>query len=324
MTYFSPIVIIIFAVSGIDMPMLPPSFSPSVLSTKSKGVLSRIGKLLPPLSNSLKKGELGRIGVVGGSPTYSGAPYFAAITALKVGSDMVHVFAPKEAAMVIKTYSPELMVHPSFDPETLRQSLHRIDAFVLGPGLGRDEGLMAVVEFVCQSAREKDVPLVVDADGLYFLSKNLAPIRGYSRAILTPNFGEFKYLYKAAFSVDEVDEEKMKSGTAARELAENLGCTIFQKGNPDFITNGSEVLVGDTPGSPRRCGGQGDLLSGTLAVFSLWAQRIKEQSPTLSAGLAASELIRTAANTAFEKHGRAMTASDMIDEIPGIIRNHEP
>ena len=47
--------------------------------------------------------------------TYLGAPYFAAISALKVGADLVHVFCEKEAGTVIKTYSPELIVHPVLD-----------------------------------------------------------------------------------------------------------------------------------------------------------------------------------------------------------------
>lgn len=46
--------------------------------------LTSVQELLPPLSSNLKKGECGRIGVVGGSMIYTGAPYFSAITALKV------------------------------------------------------------------------------------------------------------------------------------------------------------------------------------------------------------------------------------------------
>lgn len=49
-------------------------------------------QLLPPLSSSLYKGECGRIGVVGGSPTYTGAPFFAAMTALRVVSLLTLIF----------------------------------------------------------------------------------------------------------------------------------------------------------------------------------------------------------------------------------------
>lgn len=81
---------------------------------------------------------------------------------------MVHVFAPPEAARVIKGYSPELMVHPSYDRNTLRESLHRLDALVLGPGLGRADSSFETVEHVVEAAREKQLPLVIDAVGLRF------------------------------------------------------------------------------------------------------------------------------------------------------------
>ena len=34
---------------------------------------------------------------------------------------------------------------------------------------------------------------------------------------------------------------------------------------------GVTVIMCSTDGSPRRCGGQGDLLSGSMAVFYNWA-----------------------------------------------------
>lgn len=94
--------------------------------------LPNVSRLLPKLSFGLRKGACGKIGIVGGSADYTGAPFFAAISAVKLvrkeidqlsyilqGADLVHVFCPPEAAGVIKGYSPELMVHPHFDEKTL-------------------------------------------------------------------------------------------------------------------------------------------------------------------------------------------------------------
>lgn len=55
------------------------------------------------------------MGVIGGSYEYTGAPFYTAMSALKMGADLAHVFCSKEAAGPIKTYSPELIVHPVFD-----------------------------------------------------------------------------------------------------------------------------------------------------------------------------------------------------------------
>ena len=43
---------------------------------------------------------------------FLGAPYYAAISSLKAGADLSHVYCLEAAASVIKSYSPELIVHP--------------------------------------------------------------------------------------------------------------------------------------------------------------------------------------------------------------------
>ena len=69
--------------------------------------------LLPSLHNTaLRKGNCGRILVIGGSQEYTGAPYFASIAALRMGADIAHVICQPEASSVIKSYSPDLIVHP--------------------------------------------------------------------------------------------------------------------------------------------------------------------------------------------------------------------
>ena len=107
--------------------------------------------IIPSLSNAQvsgkKKGSDGCIGIVGGSREYTGAPYFAGISAFRTGADLVHVFCHPEASAVIKSYSPELIVHPSLvtlneeSIETSAQSIAkffpRINVMVIGPGLGR-------------------------------------------------------------------------------------------------------------------------------------------------------------------------------------------
>lgn len=71
-------------------------------------------RLVPDFAANCKghKGQAGRVGVVGGSAEYTGAPYFAAFSALRTGCDLAHVFCLPQAAPVIKAYSPDLIVHP--------------------------------------------------------------------------------------------------------------------------------------------------------------------------------------------------------------------
>ena len=72
-------------------------------------------EIIKKLSVNSKKGENGCVATIGGSLEYTGAPYYSAISSLKAGSDLSHVFCHKESAIPIKSYSPELIVHPAFN-----------------------------------------------------------------------------------------------------------------------------------------------------------------------------------------------------------------
>lgn len=74
--------------------------------------------ILPKLSQIKHKGDNGRIGVIGGSFEFTGAPYFTAMSSLKSGGDLAHIFCAKSAAIAIKSYSPEIIVHPVFTLST--------------------------------------------------------------------------------------------------------------------------------------------------------------------------------------------------------------
>ncbi len=78
-----------------------------------------VSKVIPPLVHSEHKGGMGRIGVLGGSKDYTGAPFYAADAALKFGCDLSTVLCSQQAAIPIKCYSPELMVTPFYHDEHL-------------------------------------------------------------------------------------------------------------------------------------------------------------------------------------------------------------
>ncbi|XP_058404471.1 ATP-dependent (S)-NAD(P)H-hydrate dehydratase isoform X3 [Diceros bicornis minor] len=232
-----------------------------------------VRNIIPPLTTKKHKGQDGRIGVVGGCQEYTGAPYFAAISALKVGADLSHVFCTREAAPVIKSYSPELIVHPVLDSPNAVQDvgkwLPRLHALVVGPGLGRDDVLLSNVKGILEVSRARDVPVIIDADGLWLIAQQPALIQGYQKAVLTPNHMEFSRLSEAVLG-DPVDSSDPQE--AVLRLSQALGnVTVVRKGERDVISDGKQVLECSQEGSSRRCGGQGDLLSGSLGVLVHWA-----------------------------------------------------
>lgn len=74
---------------------------------------------------------------------------------------------------------------------------------VIGPGLGRSEFMQSCAREALNMARELDIGVVVDADGLWLLNSEPDLVRkwdGIPRVILTPNVMEFKRLCSAVVS----------------------------------------------------------------------------------------------------------------------------
>ncbi|KAJ8733290.1 hypothetical protein PYW08_001588 [Mythimna loreyi] len=283
-------------------------------------MLKSVKACIPPLDHSSHKGQAGRIGVIGGSLEYTGAPYFAGISALRVGADLSHIFCTKDSATVIKSYSPELIVHPLLDfPNSvaeISQWFDRLHAIVIGPGLGRQKETFHVVTELIEVIREKRIPLLIDADGLFLITEKTHLLKEFmSPVILTPNKIEFDRLCA-----------KTNGPSGLSQLGKYV--TVFKKGPIDevYSVDPGVQWKSDIGGSGRRCGGQGDLLSGAIAVMMNWtlANSDKIEIETfgdkvlLASSLscyAASRLIRLCNEKAFAVKGRSMVASDMINYI---------
>uniref|UniRef100_UPI00358E164A ATP-dependent (S)-NAD(P)H-hydrate dehydratase isoform X2 n=1 Tax=Myxine glutinosa TaxID=7769 RepID=UPI00358E164A len=274
--------------------------------------------IIPPLIPEKHKGQAGRIGIVGGCEDYTGAPYFAAISAMKVGADLAHVFCTRGAAPVIKSYSPELIVHPLLDhaeaPQEVSQWLPRFHSLVIGPGLGRDPGILKNAKGIIEAAKGLNIPLVIDADALELVHQNISLIKGYRNTILTPNVVEFKRLFNAL--LDNQTNEREKSEEAVRDVSLALdGVTVVRKGLADVISDGSTVERCGMSGSLRRCGGQGDILAGVLGAMLAWASAAQVSSPGVVAALGSCRLTRECSARAFETHGRSTLTTDIIPHI---------
>eukprot|EP00958_Prasinococcus_capsulatus_P025676 scaffold4409_cov369-Prasinococcus_capsulatus_cf.AAC.29 len=75
----------------------------ALLPADLRSLLPLLRWLPPDLSvRGQYKGASGTVGVVGGCREYTGAPYFAARSALMVGTDLSHVFCARGAGAVIK------------------------------------------------------------------------------------------------------------------------------------------------------------------------------------------------------------------------------
>ncbi|KAH8891835.1 Ribokinase-like protein [Thozetella sp. PMI_491] len=320
------------------------------MSPTTKDILGQVRRMVPPMLEKFHKGQMGRVAVIGGSEDYTGAPYFSAMASARLGCDMSHVICTPTAAGVIKTYSPNLMVHPLMrssptffaasltgssadtDPSTVAKSiialLPRLHVLVIGPGLGRDPLMQDTVARVIRAAREQGMPIVLDADALLLVQKDPSIVKGYARAVLTPNVVEFGRLTKA-LGIDELGEDNDKGGETRRveALANALGgVTIIEKGAKDHISNGKSTMVVDLLGGRKRSGGQGDTLTGCIATFLGWRKayldgiwehdgKLGEDETITLAVFGGSAVTRECSRLAFAKKGRSLQASDLTDEV---------
>lgn len=300
-------------------------------------ILSKVYKMVPPMLEKFHKGQLGRVAVIGGSEDYTGAPYFSAMASAKLGADMSHVICEPGAGAVIKTYSPNLMVHPymrqqknlgqneSIDSvsEQVISMLDRLHVVVIGPGLGRDPAMQETCARVITEAKKRNISFVLDADGLYLAQTRPDLVQGYKECILTPNVVEFGRLAKSK----DIDTSKEDSTKLCEKLANAFGgVTIIQKGQVDYISNGKQTLVSDGEGGLKRSGGQGDTLTGSLATLLAYRKAYLDKiwdhdgdmgaDETLAyAAYGGSAVTRECSRLAFKEQGRSLQASDLTGHV---------
>ena len=215
----------------------------------------------------------GVVGILAGSAAYPGAAVLCTGAAVAATSGMVRYAGPAAADVV--SHWPEVVIAPD------ASSAGRVQAWVVGPGLGTDEAALMALTFALKS----DLPVVVDADGLTVLAAhpNLLT-RRQAPTVLTPHAGEYARLAGAPPGADRV--------VAARRLAETFGATVLLKGNVTVIAGPDRVYLNPAGDSWAATAGSGDLLSGIIGAL-------------LAAGLAPGE---AAAAAAFV-HARAANAS---------------
>jgi len=189
----------------------------------------------------------GLLAVVGG--TMPGATMMAARAAMHGGAGYVKLLAEKRPDGV----PDNLVVETTPLADVLGDG--RIDAVLVGPGLGRGQQSVARLEASLASG----LPLVVDADALHLLTparlrKRQAPL------IVTPHGGELAALCQA-FGVEPLGKVEQ-----ALALAQALGAVVVAKGADTLVAGPDGTLAFTIAASSwLSVAGTGDVLAGIIA-----------------------------------------------------------
>jgi ADP-dependent NAD(P)H-hydrate dehydratase / NAD(P)H-hydrate epimerase len=237
--------------------------------------------------------------VVAGSPGMTGAAGMCARAAFRAGSGMVRLGVPGGDVADSPAAEAVSIALPAHGwAEVALEQAERCKSIVVGPGLGRDPATAAEVRRLVTGT---DLPLVVDADGLFALGQldGDHPLRSEPSVVLTPHDGEYGRLLDSPPGADRV--------AAARRLAAASGGTALVKGSTTVVADPSGQALAVTAGSPRLAtAGTGDVLSGVIGAF-------------LARGVAPLEAAALAAHV----HGRASRLGPveglMAGDLPDLV-----
>ncbi|MEM0456643.1 MAG: NAD(P)H-hydrate dehydratase [Nitrososphaerota archaeon] len=273
-----------------------------------------IKNAMKPRRTHSRKGENGIVLVVGGSWLYHGAPALAAMASFRCGIDLVYVAVPEKIATAIRALSPNFIVLPLPDLKLTKGSIRRlekiipeVDAAVVGPGLVPKDA--DALTYLLKELLERDVAVVLDAAALI---PDVLTVVKEKRAVLTPHAGEFKRLFGI-----ELTKSVEERAVHVKEKASEYSLTILLKGPVDVISDGNEVVLNRTGTSAMTVGGTGDVLSGLVAGF------LSKGAKPIEAAVAAARVNGLAGERATVKFGYHIVATDLLDEIPQILKAYD-
>lgn len=269
--------------------------------------------LLPDRAMNTHKGDCGKLLLLCGSRGYTGAAALAAMGALRCGAGLVYLGVPESIYAIEAVKLLEPVVFPLADKNGMLASeaidgivplVSKMDAVLIGPGLGSSEGTQVVVRWVLENYTG---PVVLDADGINAMQMNKDVLRGRtSPLLLTPHEGEFSRIG------GNLENGRVEG---AVELAEDLGAVVVLKGHRTVITDGKTVYVNPTGNPGMAVGGSGDVLAGMITA--LLGQGITH----LEAAACGAWLHGAAGDLCAGELGQyGMLPADMLNVLPRLLK----
>ena len=206
------------------------------------------------------KYDYGSVVVIAGSKGMSGAGILALEGALKSGSGLVTCYVPHEIYIPVVSRAPIEALIKTYDcnitEDDIKNDKKRV--ILIGPGIGRAKNY----SFILEHLLEGTLPVVIDADGIYHLSKVIDSLKeSTTPVVITPHFGEFSRLIDVPR--EEILEDPIGYG---QKFAMEYQVVVVLKGFRTIVfgTNG-EIWFNSTGNPGMATGGSGDVLAGMIA-----------------------------------------------------------
>ena len=229
---------------------------------------------LPKLANrpiDSHKNMFGKVLVIAGSKGMSGAAALTALSTLRSGAGLVTVALPKSILPVVASFNPCYMTAALAETKSgkicssaineILNLANNADVVAFGPGLGTSIHLQQIAQTLIS---QKDLKLVIDADGLNNLAKDSPWIdRKNASIVLTPHPGEMNRLFASLFR-QPLPKDRTEQ---ARLLAEKTDSVVALKGAHTVVTDSEKVYTNTTGNSGMATAGSGDVLTGVISAL---------------------------------------------------------
>ncbi|HEY5317695.1 MAG TPA: NAD(P)H-hydrate dehydratase [Solirubrobacteraceae bacterium] len=279
---------------------------------------SGVSEGIPRRGVASTKFAAGSVLVCGGSPGLTGAPCMASQSAMRAGAGYVTACVPASLHAIFEGRLLEVMtvalrdsegaLHPTAVGEAVERAA-RVDAVVLGPGLGRDPG---AVRFARGLASALELPLLIDADGLNAHAGELGALADRTAAtVLTPHPGELGRLL--GIESKAVQARRLE---CARRAAAEAKAIVVLKGDDTIVAQPDGRVAVSRGGAPALAtAGTGDVLSGVIGAFLA-----KGMDPFHAACAGVFVHVNAGRQAAATIGPEGVIASDVIDALPRAIR----
>ncbi len=270
---------------------------------------------LPKRKANAHKKSFGTVAIVSGCDIYQGAPILTASATIRSGCGYVNLITTKDVdisrlplSIIINKFSVEEGVFNSNNFSKISEFSSENTTTVFGPGVGRKESLTTLLKQIIEQSQS----LVLDADGLFLLTK-LKNFSGFKRpTVLTPHPGEMRTLMER-FIPESVNANRCDQ---ANLLAEKLHCYVILKGKNSVITSPDyECWINSTGNNSLATAGSGDVLAGMVASFM--AEYLCKGLPVIEALKFTTYLHGKCADINGQK--RSFIAEDIINTLTELI-----
>lgn len=252
---------------------------------------------------SAHKHARGRMIVVSGEAHSTGAARLACRAGLRIGAGLVTLLTPPDSVLVNGAHLEAVMLRPFETDLELEDAASRVDAAVIGPGAGVNEGTVSNLFALARTG----AGLVIDADALTVFKDDPDELFHVLDRddVLTPHPGEFERVFKGLLA------SAPERITATRQAAARAGAVVLLKGSDTVIAapDGRAVVNGNGS-SWLATAGSGDVLAGFIG--GLIAQGLDSFDAACAAVWMHSE-----AAAAF---GPGLIAEDLPGLVPQVLR----